>query len=596
MLVSDIHIATKRVCEKELFAWNGFPKCYGQWDDRLYENQNVPFHTPIQGLGDTGSDASLARAKVWLNECTTKHKTCIGVAQETKLPHRVLDLYPIEKHSANIKLIETENNDCGRYVCLSHCWGEVVPLKTTRENISALKECIALKALPRTFQEAVLFSRKLGIRWLWIDSLCIIQNDDLDWKTEAGKMRDIYSNCFLTIAASKSSNGSQGLFTAKPDPALFVCQVSSNESEMHNVFVQEALSIPHESEWVVNNPENHPWNSSVYHFNPSFPLMTRGWTFQERLLSPRVLHFGIAEMFFECKESYLCECRRKMNTNNLPYVYAEAGLTLKGMDITEQDSWRKVCEYFSRMKLTFPDKDTLPALAGLARLYSQVKEGRYIAGVWETDLLPSLAWFLVEQHEDREAARVKRDERLPSWSWASSNMAVGFKKFLPNTSTAVVHGEIAKVHGADYIMAGSDPFGEIEYAHLDLEGNVLPAMIHLSRIHGIRKADIRIIDADAAVKSEREGRHHLLRNEGEDPPNIWMDPPYQEFYKTGGALRVLLFPLGASLADSFTLYYLIITNCDSDTKVYKRIGLLMMKPFDVRDCRDYTKRMRITLI
>lgn len=307
MPIANVCTALKRERTRPIFELNIFYTSENPPRQFPNDDPTLPFHSSIADLGDTGSDLSLARAKLWLQDCTEKHQKCSKLAQDSSIPGRVLDLQPLDQYDADIRLVETNHDDHGRYVCLSHCWGTVVPLKTTQGNISALKERIALNDLPKTFQQATIFTRKLGVRWLWIDSLCIIQDDDLDWKASAGKMADVYSYGFLTIAASKAENSADGLFTTKPGPAALICQASRG-TEVYNIFVQKALQVPHESEWEIKRMQRHKMIDPVYDFNPLFPLLTRGWTFQERMLSPSVLHFGTGELFFECLESYLCEC------------------------------------------------------------------------------------------------------------------------------------------------------------------------------------------------------------------------------------------------------------------------------------------------
>ncbi|KAE8451825.1 hypothetical protein EG329_002665 [Mollisiaceae sp. DMI_Dod_QoI] len=568
--------AASRFPEQKLVEWNiplTFPR---QW-------RSQPFFLRDVNIGDTGSEASLTQAKSWLDQCSKQHKECAGLPKESRLPTRVLDLHPLDAVSADIKLVETLENQCGSYICLSHCWGQATPIKTRRENISSMKDQILWDALPRTFQEAVTVCRRLRLRWLWIDSLCIIQDDEMDWKTEAAKMKDIYSNSFLTIAATKSTGSGGGLFTSEPPPPpLPICQVSHGGG-LYNVFVQEFLNIPHESSWSWERHGSYRWQEIKYRTNPSFPLVTRGWAFQERLLSPRVLHFGIAELFYECRESYWCECKRI----SLP---KKASLTLKGMDISAEAAWRDVCQLYSETHLTFPAKDTLPALAGLARRFSQVKEGRYIAGVWETELGNSLAWCERRWHGDetKELARVSRDTRLPSWSWASSGLPISFPARLTEFWP--------KVHGVDYALAGPDPFGEIEMARLDIEGDVIPAVIRKLRISQIRIMDVTITDSASAsgipsLDPLQPGPTLPDRNNDTD---ISIDAWWQESYDDERELDVLIFPIGVPRSGRGEPHCLILIKRGDDDITYKRIGRIII--YSVKEYKKYIRRIRLALI
>ncbi|KAM0421203.1 hypothetical protein ACHAPT_010923 [Fusarium lateritium] len=300
---------SERDLTKKLFNW-------GEPGLRFPEEGMRPFHTGVPRLGGTGSDESVACAQAWISDCETSHVSCKNESDDAgaALPRRVLDLGSPEPVSADVKLVETTGQR-GRYITLSHCWGNVMPVKTTRETISAHKLGLAFDHLPKTFQDAVVFCRKLGVRWLWIDSLCIIQNDDADWKAEAGKMADIYSNSWLTIAATKAADSSQGCFIDNESPSMFICQLA-DEGEIYNVLVGELLRVKHESEWWKRESPSSGVQRRPYSCNPAFPLITRGWAFQERLLSRRVLHFGFTELFFECRERYSCQCPRVILPEN----------------------------------------------------------------------------------------------------------------------------------------------------------------------------------------------------------------------------------------------------------------------------------------
>jgi hypothetical protein len=153
------------------------------------------------------------QALKWLQDCEDehKHRHCRRREETTKLPTRVLDLGEAPTIQDPIKLFETKG-DQGKYMTLSHCWGSVQFLTTTRCTFEERKAGIQLAELPQTFKDAVSFTRSLGIRYLWIDSLCIIQQDHDDWEIEAGRMRSVYSNSYLNIAATGSSAGNGGCF------------------------------------------------------------------------------------------------------------------------------------------------------------------------------------------------------------------------------------------------------------------------------------------------------------------------------------------------------------------------------------------------
>jgi hypothetical protein len=159
---------------------------------------------------DTASYAAYVRVVDWLRECREKHTKC-RASYEPALPSRVLDLVKLDQTST-IKLLETGGMR-GEYVCLSHCWGNAQLITTERKTLELRKAGIPWDALSKTFQDAIVFTRCLQVRYLWIDSLCIIQDDQDDWRREAANMASIYENAWLTIAATKSSGGAGGCFS-----------------------------------------------------------------------------------------------------------------------------------------------------------------------------------------------------------------------------------------------------------------------------------------------------------------------------------------------------------------------------------------------
>ncbi|KAK8192030.1 heterokaryon incompatibility protein-domain-containing protein, partial [Phyllosticta capitalensis] len=299
-------------------------------------------------------------------------------------PRRLIDVRNTEKNGP-VKLIETTGQE-GRYLCLSHCWGEPEnhPPRTTEgghpvepgmgfegeldsdnvmrtlRTIDEHKEGIPWTDLSKTFQDAVSFVRALGESYIWIDSLCIIQDSPQDWAQESTKMADIYQNSYLTIAATKSSNSAGGLFNT-PDSRF----------------------------------KEHSFNTPVP------PLLQRAWVYQERVLSPRTLHFGHQEVLWECMSQTSCECSLGWSTQDLV------------------KEWHRAVSEYSTLALT-KSSDRLPAIAGIARQMQKLRRGEdYFAGLWRESCLEDLLWFHNCQQGPGEYRECIRDTRCaPSWSWA----------------------------------------------------------------------------------------------------------------------------------------------------------------------------------
>jgi len=378
---------------------------------------------PVQNLEDIAGGISLARAtsvaQSWMNDCSRDHQCQTGAP--TVLPSRVLDLGDAES-GPMLHLLEA-NGAAARYVTLSHCWGGQNSCKMTRDNRLELIKSIDFNLLPRTFQEAVLFTRALGVRYLWIDSLCIIQDDAEDWRRESALMHHIYKNSYLTLAASKSMNCDGGLFsTVNTDYVLRSLRVEDDDYRHH--MLQSRQKIRH------------------FESRQNFPLLQRGWVFQERILSPRILHFGPQELLWECKKSERCECSfihtglGAVNATGKKSLYAPPdNVDIEIKELVDRMIWRKTVEDYSLLTLTY-EKDIFSALSGVAQQHKQIRGSRYFAGLWEDSIVEDLLWYTRPKRypvpdDDRFSGPVSRPSiwRAPTWSWASVKSPIVYDRY-----------------------------------------------------------------------------------------------------------------------------------------------------------------------
>jgi hypothetical protein len=337
---------------------------------------------------------------------------------------------------------------------------------------------------------------------------------------------------------------------------------------MYTVFVEEYLEIPHESSWTWDKLSGGHVTYVEYRCHESFPLVKRAWAFQERLLSPRVVHFGLAEIFFECKECYSCECRR---------VYIpEVSYTMKGIEKKEYKAWETICEEYSRMALTFPEKDTLPALAGLARRFASPSRGRYVAGVWEGEIFSNLMWY-ESSPDDEEPKPISQDRRIPSWSWASNRRNISFRNPIQKC--------LAVLHGIDFALAGPDPYGEIEYAYIDIDTDVFDAFLTHSKSQ-----------YDLPVGHSTQISEWLITFPWE--PTSWteihMDTWWQDRQERRFPSKVLLLLIGVPECGPNSVNLLILKQDELDTAMYYRIGW-MYTFLGIIDENKLKRRLRLRL-
>ena len=424
----------------------------------------------ITDFGDTSQPSSLERVKVWIKNCTENHRAC-GSGEMRPLPTRVLDLFGKNQTI----LLHESMNGMGKYACLSHCWGGSQPITTTSKNLERHKERIEWPALPRSFQDAVIFARKLHVRYLWIDSLCIIQDNDADWQRESGKMASIYQNAYITFAVSRSSGADGGCFS-KMRPEFRAHEVYqmpwSGQGQQIKIYARRKL--PHYLRGCYQ-PDEAKYRTS------EFPLLNRAWTYQELLLSPRVLYFGENELIWECSEFASCECRglpRYVRPRDLyTFMQADEEVPLERFSRLAQ-RWHRIVEEYSCLQLSF-EKDKLPALSGLANYMQNFRTDRYLAGIWENELPMSLFWMI----DDPNGSLCRRPAKYtaPSWSWASIvgpiksplGLFASYERIWcsPAYNFGFTDNRLrisAKILAANCVVSGLDTTGEVSSGYLVL--------------------------------------------------------------------------------------------------------------------------------
>lgn len=232
----------------------------------------------------TGSDDCIGLAKGWLNNCLASHAAC-GEWDTEALPTRLLDVGATTTPGSVRLVLEDEIPAKAPYFALRYCWGRAKPVVLTAHSLSTFRTSIAISTLPKTIQEAIDITRRLGYRFLWVDSLCIIQDSPDDWKREAAKMDQLYFYSTLTIAATASASNDGGCYRTRNTLSYLPCRISGTE---HNGFY---ITHSQYSRTVAAIQQDHI---------QSAPLNTRAWVLQERILSRRILHFTENTLFWDC--------------------------------------------------------------------------------------------------------------------------------------------------------------------------------------------------------------------------------------------------------------------------------------------------------
>lgn len=399
-------------------------------------------------------------------------------------PTRLLQIVRSGDHP-KVKLVHTAQISGGTitYATLSHCWGSTLAARLLKHLINDYSTDIPWKSLPQTFQDAVITSVKLDIGYLWIDALCIIQDDNDDWNYEAARMTGVYANSYINISADASHDGTEGLFRQR-NPTPLQSFVAPHAKEGHS----RCSSVFYTDRW---------W-SSVCHG----PLANRAWTVQETFLAPRGLHFAAEEVHWECMELFTAESLPVLfnNTPATGYIIRKSALKLDilGQERTEllYSIWYQLVAAYSSGSLTFTS-DRAIAIAGLAGMFCHLlglSESDYLCGMWRPLLEHDLMW---QRHVDWwTPPQNLRISNLPSWSWLSLCTGIWMhpRDLVGDMITAeVTHASTTPCYSAFgpvsagqvsiraplcrvTMRKGNDPFydGRHKYDHIiDISGSIL---------------------------------------------------------------------------------------------------------------------------
>jgi len=318
----------------------------------------------------------------WLINCITHHAKCRE--QQTPadwLPSRLIAV-GIPGNSQQPQLIltsELRGRNNNSYVTLSHRWASTHVVRLKSSNIDSFRQRIPLESLSSTFLDAIRVTRALSVQYLWIDSLCIIQDSLADWQAESTKMGSIYRNCVCNIAATGSSDAGGGLFQERNTTWVTPNKVRI-QYEGHDKIYSASLMDPW-GKWISRSTLNR-----------------RGWVVQERLLSPRTLHFA-SQLFWECRMLQACETYPEaLPSHNNHYTEldgSELSMSLKDWreECENTEFWINVVQIYGRCSITKPD-DRLIAITGVANSLQPLLNDEYLAGLWKKDLPYNLVWSL----------------------------------------------------------------------------------------------------------------------------------------------------------------------------------------------------------
>ncbi|KAK2598426.1 hypothetical protein N8I77_011844 [Diaporthe amygdali] len=442
----------------------------------------------------TGSEETFRLARLWIDKCTQMHENCAKRSSSTRrVPKRLLDVTRVvDTTSGTVNVVDSaermsKSSETLQYVTLSHRWNPSYNCFTLASNIHIHeKQGIEMAQLPKTFAEACVTVRKLGLRYLWIDSLCIIQDSNADKALEIPNMADYYQNAELNLSASAQSTA--GLWSERDGEATKPFKINA------------ALDLPEGRKQVTLEL------APVLRADKSH-LDYRGWILQERIFPRRSLFFDPYWISFECSQmsaSESCPEGMDLTASSNPVTVEtvmgtqldrDCSLTIIGGIIRSVDAmgeagglvtrrqmlilWYRILNEYSLRQLSF-ESDRLDAISGLAERLSRITGDEYIGGMWKSNLLECLQWRPDTQDRGKEAVR-QTHRRAPTWSWASCEL-LPRSSFSRRSGRLLVTNDYAtrskslaaiKILSVMWQCEGPNRFGSLSEASLTVLGRPL---------------------------------------------------------------------------------------------------------------------------
>lgn len=493
------------------------------------------------------------------------------------VPQLLLDLQA-SKHSPQetVKLVALGDKSQEKYAALTYA-SDFGIARCLESDSPVNGDDVSIARLPQTFQDAILVTRALGVRYLWIDSLCI-PCSITEWQRSSPQAGSVYANAYLTISATGAGNALGGLLFPRPERVYIQIPYKADGGLAGNVSVS-SLSLDREvlrNEYL--NMEDEPISSAV-------------WSFQERVLSPRIVHFASDQVYIEGLQQLVSEdglCEKKNYHTTAATLPARASDASSEVDTSSLKlRWEHMLwDYAIRVPAIPTDK--LTALSNVARAYQRLLNcgtDDYIAGHWKSSLVESLCWQSLH-------CKPAGDSNAPSWAWVSVDgiPAMGFH--------ARSHEDLARVSSTDVtLLDTTNPFGQVTAASITLEA---PALIPLRLME----------ENEFKPGANLFGRVRLRAESGnEEGIMAGLDTIDRDFAVSADTLRqTRLFGLvlaathrngncqGTCQSSSRTLHGLIVTPTASGSDRIRRLGFFLAELEDLGPSSLLENKETVTLV
>ncbi|KAI0113437.1 heterokaryon incompatibility protein-domain-containing protein [Daldinia grandis] len=439
-----------------------------------------------------GAVENLALARSWLEGCLHSHPKCR--TKQDSMPSRILRIDKVDSPDKFKINLEPTYDKVEPYVALSYCWGGDQACKTTKSRMRSGTLSIPYDKLAQSIQDAIEVTWGLGLKYLWVDALCIIQDDEGDKIEQIANMPWIYNQACITIVAARSDRASTG----------FLDDIDLAQS------TKLAVRLP------FRCPDQHGTLGSAYitYIDDSRapePIHSRAWTLQERYLSNRYIEFGRNQMRWVCvcsgiKDGYCDGWKREDpdNTTHVMYIYRELQQDVEEMNLRRlseewiadwiKGRWETIVNHYTPRKLSVSTDRSL-AISGIAHVFGTHIKDDYLAGLWRTTLPSFLCW----QATLGEYGYLPRPVRYqgPSWSWTGINGPISFL-----LARSCGRGCRAELLGSDIELVNINArYGSVRRGTLTLKGRLREAIWYKDKTGGILKLQLGG-DSEADVLNE----------------------------------------------------------------------------------------------
>jgi Heterokaryon incompatibility protein (HET) len=517
------------------------------------------YPSPVTLPLNTFGDENRATFRSWYNDCLTRHNCGSAAISISWTPTRLLDLGTSTSSEWKLCIPKLDRTLVPQYTTMSYRWGDGQFLKLTSRLMDSFRSGKLIKSLPRAFQDAISVTKDLGIRFLWIDALCIIQDDEDDFHNECAQMSNIYrySNCNIVAACGRDPFTT--MFQERCFDSLQIGQFKSVWNSDNSTHVDQ-----YDFDQVVDM--NYLWNDFL-----DCTVFTRGWIFQELHLPSRLLYFGKNQVHWVCLNQSVCDI---WPNNEPPIPPGQAShklvdsLKYTKVELSTQ-IWYSLVESYSRLSFTVAE-DRLLALSGLANTFFDRTQDEYFAGHWEMGFERSLSWYRGNRYRpicrDRIESHIQVPQRsshiAPSWSWASVDASVSFDL----SSAALFCVNIQDIY-LEVKATNSHPFGRVTSGAL-----LLLALSKTTTVSPDLKLQIPQFETES-IQTE-----------------LWWDfPEYANLY---AGKEVILIVTGTELQDlsrskgpkivfkpELIVHSLVLKVDENDPRRYKRIGAYFVRCF-----------------